>query len=94
MSARLTMVPSSATKAAVSGSNVFFIQKHCSPAARTRTACPRSAASPAVHQADLALQRGAGDLGVDAVHADARRTRGRLSCGASCAHAPAHPAAG
>ena len=28
MSARLTMVPSSATNAAVSGSNVFFIQKH------------------------------------------------------------------
>ena len=36
MSARLTMVPSSATKAAVRGSRVFFIQKHC-PADSSKT---------------------------------------------------------
>ena len=74
MSAMLTMVPSSATKATDSGSRVFFIQKHCC------VGCSKTNSMPSCCGISLRCIRPVvrcsvrwRDLGVDLVHAGGQR---------------------
>ena len=81
MSAMLTMLPSSAMKAMLSGSSVFFIQKQRLAGASKTNSMPSCVAiSRAEHHAGLRLLRRARHLGADVVHAglqrDACRSRG------------------